>query len=257
MHSSLTMIQSTMIDKRATSFGCGLLKHYSNLRKVNILLEALDRAKKDVDYYALDLSLSELKRTLSTVPPGTYKHVHCHGLYGTYDDGLEWLKIPQNDSKPKCILSLGSSIGNFDRKAAAAFLKNFALALGPQDLMMIGIDGCQDKERVYNAYNDREGITHKFVRNGLVHANKVLGREDFKQDDWEIFGEYDVAAGRHEAFYVSVADLQIDDVHFNAGEKVRIEESYKYSVLQTEVLWQDTGVTAQASFGDSSGTYRK
>ena len=233
------------------------LRFDSNLRKVSILLQALDRANKDIDYYALDLSLSELQRTLSAVPPGTYKNVHCHGLYGTYDDGLKWLKTPQIDRKPRCILSLGSSIGNFNREAAAAFLKSFAHVLGPQDLMMIGIDGCQNKERVYHAYNDREGVTHEFVRNGLVHANKVLGREVFMQDDWEIFGEYDVSAGRHQAFYVSVADLKIDDVHFSAGEKVRIEESYKYSLFQTEVLWQNTGVTSQASFGDATGTYRK
>jgi uncharacterized SAM-dependent methyltransferase len=78
---------------------------------VSILLQALDAAGKVIDYYALDLSLKELRRTLEQVP--AFKHVRCHGLHGTYDDGLDWLKLPENQSRPKCVMSLGSSIGQF------------------------------------------------------------------------------------------------------------------------------------------------
>ena len=85
------------------------LTQNSNLRKVSILLHALEAAGKDVDYYALDLSLKELKRTLEQVPK--FKHVRCYGLHGTYDDGLDWLKLPENRNRPKCVMSLGSSIG--------------------------------------------------------------------------------------------------------------------------------------------------
>jgi L-histidine Nalpha-methyltransferase / hercynylcysteine S-oxide synthase len=76
---------------------------------VSILLQALDAARKDVDYYALDLSLKELQRTFEQLPE--FAHVKCHGLHGTYDDGLDWLKLPENHSRPKCVMSLGSSIG--------------------------------------------------------------------------------------------------------------------------------------------------
>jgi len=83
----------------------------SNLRKVNLLLQALEDAGKKVDYYALDLSRKELERTLAELP--AYEHVMCHGLFGTYDDGRVWLRNQQNASRQKCILSLGSSIGEF------------------------------------------------------------------------------------------------------------------------------------------------
>lgn len=86
-----------------------MLTYNRNLRKVSILLQALEKAQKEVDYFALDLSLKELRRTLEQVPDFAY--VRCHGLYGTYDDGLEWLKLPENSQRPKCIMSLGSSIG--------------------------------------------------------------------------------------------------------------------------------------------------
>jgi len=69
----------------------------------------LEAAGKEVDYYALDLNLKELRRTLEQVP--VFKYVRCHGLHGTYDDGLDWLKMPENRLRTKCVMSMGSSIG--------------------------------------------------------------------------------------------------------------------------------------------------
>jgi uncharacterized SAM-dependent methyltransferase len=86
-----------------------VLTQISNLRKTSILLRALEATGKDMDYYALDLDLKELNRTLEQVP--NFKHVKCHGLHGTYDNGLEWLKMPENRSRSKCIMFMGSSIG--------------------------------------------------------------------------------------------------------------------------------------------------
>ncbi len=78
-----------------------------------LLLRALDDQDKHIDYFALDLYQRELERTLAQVP--SFKHVKCHGLLGTYDDGREWLKRPENLARAKCILSLGSSIGSLER----------------------------------------------------------------------------------------------------------------------------------------------
>lgn len=76
---------------------------------MNLLLQALEDAQKSVDYYALDLSEEELRRTLAQLPG--YRYVRSHGLLGTYDDGREWLKEPAVSNRQKCILTLGSSIG--------------------------------------------------------------------------------------------------------------------------------------------------
>ncbi|KAM0279842.1 hypothetical protein ACHAQH_004393 [Verticillium albo-atrum] len=117
-----------------------------NLRKVCLLLQAFEDAGKNIDYYALDLSREELERTLAQVP--AFKHVKCHGLWGTYDDGREWLKSPSIALRSKCILSLGSSIGNFDQADAAGFLRGFGDVLQPSDTMLIGLDGCEDAAKV-------------------------------------------------------------------------------------------------------------
>jgi EasF-like predicted methyltransferase len=226
------------------------------LRKVNILLQAIDRAGKEVEYYAVDLSLPELERTFAEIPTAGYKHVKCFGLYGTYDHALEWLQAPPVRGKPKTILWLGSSLGNFKRSELPPFLAGFRDALQVGDTMLIGIDSCKDPERVYHAYNDREGITHDFILNGLKHANRILGQgTTFDPEKWKVIGEYDAAAGRHHAFVSPVEDVVVDGVLIRRGERVRIEESYKYSENEIDRLWEDSEMAASTIWANSKGDY--
>ncbi|KAL9597119.1 MAG: hypothetical protein Q9219_005341 [cf. Caloplaca sp. 3 TL-2023] len=235
--------------------GCVILElGAGNLRKVAILLNALESAKKKVEYYALDLSQPELQRTLSAVPKH-WEYVQCRGLLGTYDDALEWLQRPELEKQTKWILSLGSSLGNFGRPEAASFLQGFANVLRSSDVMLVGLDACQDHEKVYHAYNDREGKTHEFILNGLLHANRLLGKDVFKPGDWKVIGEYDQSAGRHQAFYCPTKDLVIDGVYLVAGEMIRVEESYKYSNTQSQGLWRQAGLLQRSCFGNRSNDY--
>lgn len=209
---------------------------------MSLLLRALEDAGKKIDYYALDLSEDELSRTLAQLP--TFRHVRCHGLLGTYDDGREWLKRPQIASKRKCVLFLGSSIGNFHRDEAASFLKGFADVLQPADSFLIGLDSCTDPSKVYHAYNDKLGITHRFILNGLVHANEILGREAFDLNDWRVIGEYvyDDEGGRHQAFYSPLRDTAVLGETVRAQERVQVEQSLKYSKAGCSNLWRSAGM---------------
>lgn len=226
-----------------------------NLRKVSILLRALDAAGKSVDYFALDLSLKELERTLEQVPE--FKYVKCHGLLGTYDDGLAWLKLPENSSRPKCVLSMGSSIGNFQRNDASSFLKSFAEVLSPSDMFLIAIDATSNPEKIYHAYNDEKGVTHRFILNGLVQANEILGENVFDIADWTVIGEYvyDTQGGRHQAFYSPSRDITIRDVLVKAGERVKIEVSLKYLSKETAKLLKDAGLREAQKWSASTADY--
>ncbi|KAL8826494.1 MAG: hypothetical protein Q9191_003766 [Dirinaria sp. TL-2023a] len=226
-----------------------------NLRKIKILLAALENAGKQIDYYALDVSLKELERTFSVLQEGEFQHVRCHALLGTYDDGLAWLKQPENRQRPYCIMSMGSSIGNFDRYEAVTFLSNFAQILRPHDFLLIGLDACQEEKKVFHAYNDRKGTTHDFVRNGLTHANRLFGTDVFKAEEWDIVGRYNIVKQCHQAFYEARKNTIVDGVKIKAGEKIRIEESHKYSQSQRSELWRKTNLVLKADFGNSAGDY--
>lgn len=222
---------------------------------MEILFKAFEDAGKQIDYYALDLSLPELERTFSEIPTNQYPHICFHALHGTYDDGIAWLNGPQNYRKPTCVMTLGSSLGNFTRDEAAAFLAGIAAVLVPGDSLLVGLDACQNSGKIFRAYNDSKGITEKFYRNGLEHANRLLGNKVFAQKDWKIEGRYNEGIGRHEASYVSLNDLTAGGFTFHKGEKLYLESAYKYSDEQSNSLWRSAGLISQMSYGQSD--YRK
>ncbi|KAE8354165.1 Aldehyde/histidinol dehydrogenase [Aspergillus coremiiformis] len=226
-----------------------------NLRKIEILLREFERVGKYVDYYALDLSLSELQRTFSEVSVDEYTHVGFHGLHGTYDDAVTWLGSPRNRKRPTVICSMGSSLGNFNRSGAGSFLSQFARLLAPSDMMIIGLDGCKDPDKVYRAYNDSRGITEQFYENGLLHANAVLGYEAFKLDEWEVVTGYDAVEGRHQAAYSPKQDVTINGVLLQKGEKLVFEEAYKYGPEERDQLWRDAKLIQTTELGNGSGDY--
>ncbi|RYO93462.1 hypothetical protein DL766_004779 [Monosporascus sp. MC13-8B] len=225
-----------------------------NLRKVLHILQALEDAGKKVDYYALDLSKQELSRTLAQLP--TFRHVRCHGLLGTYDDGREWLKKPSVAPRPKCIMSLGSSIGNFHRHEAADFLRSFADVLQSSDTALLGADSCNNPSKIYYAYNV---LTNgpRFILNGLRHANDVFGEQVFNLDDWKVIGEYvyDEEGGRHQAFLAPKRDVVIMGEIIKANERIQIEQSLKYSAEDRENLWNAAGLTEIERWMTEDGDY--
>ena len=152
-------------------------------------------------------------------------------------------------------MSIGSSIGNFSREDAAAFLKQISSKLSPRDLILIGIDGCDDPPRVYRAYNDQRGTTHRFYRNGLHQVNRLLGHELFKQKQWTIQGEFNAEDCRHQAFVVASEDVNDHGFSFVKGERIHVENSHKYPPDRLTRLWQEAGLISEESFTNSRGDH--
>lgn len=214
------------------------------LRKINILLKAVDALGKEVDYFALDLDRNELARSLQDFGPSNFKHVRCHGLFGTYDDGQAWLSKEENVQRPRCVLSLGSTIGSFTRPEAGDFLSSWASTLqsngdtrSNNGRIIIGLDGCKDGDRVFGAYNDRDGANKRFILNALNHANDVLGYEAFNEQDWDVQGEWDAEGGSHDQYLVPRKDIKFEDVLLKQGEKIFMVHSTKFDAADQSELW--------------------
>jgi uncharacterized SAM-dependent methyltransferase len=77
----------------------------------------------------------------------------------------------------------------------------------------------------------------------------------FEADDWEAIGEYDSEAGRHHAFVSPRKDVVIDGVHIPRGERIRIEESYKYSHDEILHLWEGARLAGNTVWSNSKGDY--
>lgn len=235
--------------------GAGSLRKTIHLlRSLAQLPDEQDKAQQvqKVQYYALDLDKAELVRTLhdlrtelageSAASPEWSildGQVGINGMWATYDQGLEYIgKGGLTESQGKrCLLWLGSSIGNFERRDAAEFLKKTSdTALRPGDTMLIGIDRRNAPGAIEVAYNDPRGVTSQFIMNGLEHADRVLsgGKKLLDPTKFEYHDRYNSIEGRHESYYRSLApqELALPDgstVELEEGELIHIERSYKYS----------------------------
>ncbi|KAI4252066.1 MAG: hypothetical protein LQ352_004489 [Teloschistes flavicans] len=237
-----------------------------DLTKVQILLSAFESAGKPVFYYALDLGLPNLLRTLSLLPAYTY--VSAKGLHGTFDDGLHWLSTIRpahlGDSRQKLLLSLGATLGNVSRAECAGFVSRFASVLQKTDMMLVSLDGTKDAAAVSNAYNDREGINQAFNANALDHANAILGAEVFKGGEWDTIGRWNAELGRHEWGYVFLGrhhhdatgetgavgdDWEWEGMRVKKGERVLGILSWNYDAGECKELWGRSGVKCLEGFG--------
>jgi EasF-like predicted methyltransferase len=225
---------------------------HRNLRKTKILLDALEELGRPVDYFALDVSYPELERTLRPVTAGVYQHVRCFGLLGTYDDCRKWLDNPDLQSRPKSILYLGSTLGNFEKGDASQFLASFAQT---NCSFLLGLDGCKDESKVLQAYNDIHGINHRFIKNGLAHANTMLGNDMFDLETWDVAGRWDAKKGAHYQYYYPRADVSLDGIHIPAGRRLLAVRSHKYDADDREELYQKAGLSLVNSWSAAVSGY--
>ncbi|KAI1391802.1 histidine-specific methyltransferase [Hypoxylon trugodes] len=250
----LTNAEISLLEAHGHQIACGikpgtiLLELGSGcLRKVNILLQALEALGKKVDYYALDLDPKELVRALQELNPSRFRHVHCHGLLGAYEDGMAWLGRDTNVTRSKCVLSLGSTMGSFTRADASKFLEKWAKVLRqkgnnmneqPDAKMIIGLDGCKDEKRVLAAYNDPGGINKEFILNVLKNANSQLEYEALSHEDWSVKGEWDADGGKHVQYLTPIREISFEGVHLRKGERVLVAYSHKYDDKDKSQLWE-------------------
>lgn len=233
------------------------------MRKIKLLLNALEALRKPVDYFALDLSSSELKRTLNEIHPEKFAYVSCHGLLGTYNDGNRWLRTGEQAARPKCILSLGSTIGSEEQAEAAKFLRSFADAvtasprIGANALFVVGVDGCKDGDTVWRAYNDREGRNTRFIKNILLHANSILSYHAFDPGDWFVLGEWNRGGGRHEQYLIPKKDICVEGVRLLGGQKVLVVSSHKYDAGEQSEIWKAAGLQCIRTLRTSQNGYCK
>ncbi len=152
----------------------------------------------------------------------------------------------------------GSTIGNFEPHAAAAFLRHAAEMLGAGAALIIGYDLVKDVRVLNAAYNDAAGVTARFNLNLLTRINRELG------------GNFDLDSFCHQAFYnserrrielhlasrtrqkVRVAGRSFE---FRGGETIHTENSYKYTPESFGAMARGAGWTPAASWSDPQGYF--
>lgn len=149
----------------------------------------------------------------------------------------------------------GSTVGNFEPHEAAAFLRNAADILGPDALLIVGVDLIKPAEVLKAAYNDKAGVTAKFNLNLLKRINRELGGT-FKLDGFEHHAFYNRERNRIEMHLASLKRQKVkvagETIDFRAGETIHTENSYKYSVESLTALARGAGWQPLAAWTDTN-----
>jgi dimethylhistidine N-methyltransferase len=138
----------------------------------------------------------------------------------------------------------GSTIGNLVPTEAIAFLRRALQIFGQGAGLIVGIDLVKDRHVMESAYNDRKGVTAAFNLNILNRINHELGA-DFNPALFDHFAFYNPMEDRIEMHLVSGIDHEVtvggEHFLFEAGETIRTEYSYKYSIEGFERLARAAG----------------
>jgi L-histidine N-alpha-methyltransferase len=135
---------------------------------------------------------------------------------------------------PRLFAFLGSTVGNFDERAAPALLRSIAQMMTESDRFLLGVDLVKDVRLLHAAYNDAQGVTAAFNKNVL----RVLAREldgDIDDRSFEHLAFYDEALQRIEMHLVSMRaqtmTLRAADVRIElaTGERILTEISRKFT----------------------------
>jgi uncharacterized SAM-dependent methyltransferase len=132
--------------------------------------------------------------------------------------------------------------------------------LNDGDLVLVGFDLKKDLDVMYNAYNDKKGVTKEFNFNVLDRVNSLLGG-NFNRENFQHQGLYDVKSGAMESYLISmkkhtvnIADLG-KEFQFKPWEAIHMEYSYKYLESDIEDISSSTGFEIMENFKDGKGYF--
>ncbi len=222
-------------------------------RKTRVLIEALAPAA----YVAIDISRSALRQCAAELA-AAYPRVKVAAVCADYSRSLELPEIAGISPRRRVIYFPGSTIGNFTRPDAQAFLRHARELAGAGGAMLVGVDLKKDPARLHAAYNDVQGVTAAFNLNLLTRINRELSG-DFDVSAFEHYAYYDEAEGRIEMHLRSLRDQNVcvagHPFKFARGETIHTENSCKYSVDEFQQLARDAGFTPEHCWRDEENLF--
>ncbi len=223
-------------------------------KKTRWILEALARYQHTF-YYPIEISPAALAACEKEL--GQMDLVHIVGYEKPYFEGLRAVVNRREPGEHVCVLFLGSTIGNFDRPAADAFLRQVRSILEPGDSLLLGTDLEKSIEVQLLAYDDPAGVTAAFNLNVLARINRELGADfDLKQFAHEAL--WNVAERRIEMHLRSLQRQRVDipgsglRIRLEEGETIWTESSHKYSSSEPIEMAARTGFHCEAQWIDEA-----
>jgi len=206
--------------------------------KIRLLLDALE---SPAAYVPIDISREQLAR-VSRELAAEYPGVAVRPLNADYTMPLAVPPLPEGSRR--VAFFPGSTIGNFHPMEAAVFLGRVRRAVGKGGALILGVDRRKRAATLNAAYDDAAGVTAAFNRNILTRLNHDVGAH-FDVDNFEHRAFFNARQSRVEMHLVSrveqIVKVAGEPIHFEQGESIWTESSYKYDRARLEELIETAG----------------
>jgi L-histidine Nalpha-methyltransferase len=230
-------------DVELVEFGAG------SLRKVRILLDVLQQVRA---YLPIDIS-GDYLMDVAAVLKDEVRGLRVRPVVGDFTRAVA-LGALTAGAHSRAGFFPGSTIGNFTRAEAVAFLRQAKQTLNGGGLL-IGVDLVKDPAVLHAAYNDAAGVTAAFNKNLLVRANREAGA-DFDIDAFQHHATYNPLAQRIEMYLISTVEQRVriagETVLFAAGEAIHTEDSHKYTLDGFRALAAEAGYVVRHVWTDAA-----
>ena len=205
--------------------------------KTRLLLEKLPSLSA---YVPVDISEEFLLKVINQLRM-EYPKISIIPVFADYTSRFELPNLGGSYRK-QVVFFPGSTIGNFRPDRVREFLEMLASITDDDSAMLIGVDLKKDPAIIEKAYNDADGITAQFNKNMLVRLNRELDA-NFDIDSFRHDAFFNKEEGRIEMHLVSEKEQMVTiadkEIHFEAGESIHTENSYKYTQDEFKELVSD------------------
>lgn len=220
-------------------------------RKVRLLLESL----RPASYLGLDISEDFLVSSTQRLA-ADYPWLEVHAACCDFSQKVEL--PPDFETRHPVAFFPGSSIGNFTPARALRFLRELYQVLPAGGGALVGVDLAKDRETLEAAYNDRARATAAFNLNLLQRLRAELDC-DIDPTRFEHRAFFNARESRIEMHLVSTepqtVHLEGETFHFEAGETLHTENSYKYSLESFCVLARCAGFECAGRWTDEDSLF--
>jgi len=176
-----------------------------------------------------------------------HPQLECIGVVNDFTQHLDLHDLlAERPGNPPVFFYPGSSIGNFEPRAAMRFLRRIRAHCGEHGRLLIGADLLKPKAILEAAYDDARGVTAAFNLNVLNVVNRELDA-DFQPERFRHFAHFDAAHRRVEMHLVanekhSVSLGRHTRRYFGTDEHILTEYSHKYSLDEFRALLAASGL---------------
>lgn len=227
--------------------------------KTRLLIDEALRTQGTLRFHAIEISREALEAS-SIALVDAYPRLLVRALVGDYFDVLGSDTLRFDPHHKVLALCMGSNIGNYHPEDVQRLLALLSRTLRPGDGLLLGTDLKKDAERLERAYDDPGGVMDAFGKNLLTRMNRELGA-DFDPRDFDFVAHYDEQRGSVDSFLrarrahnVTIPRSGIT-LHFDEGELVHTEWSFKFSVDDVAQLAARNAFTLTRTWYDDSRSY--